>query len=53
MNRYGLMAQQHWARWLPARYAEIADPSPRLPQTRIATGLVTGTRAPGATRLMV
>jgi len=26
MNRYGLMAQQHWARWLPARYARIEDP---------------------------
>ncbi len=26
MNRYGLMAQQHWARWLPARYASIEDP---------------------------
>ncbi len=26
MNRYGLMAQQHWARWLPARYATIEDP---------------------------
>jgi hypothetical protein len=26
MNRYGLMAQQHWARWLPARYARIGDP---------------------------
>ena len=26
MNRYGLMAQQHWARWLPSRYATIADP---------------------------
>jgi hypothetical protein len=26
MNRYGLMAQKHWARWLPARYAAIEDP---------------------------
>jgi hypothetical protein len=26
MNRYGLMAQKHWARWLPARYAQIEDP---------------------------
>ena len=26
MNRYGLMAQKHWARWLPARYALIEDP---------------------------
>jgi len=26
MNRYGLMAQTHWARWLPARYAAIEDP---------------------------
>jgi hypothetical protein len=25
MNRYGLMAQKHWARWLPARYARIED----------------------------
>ena len=27
MNRYGLMAQKHWARWLPARYASIEDPA--------------------------
>ena len=26
MNRYGLMAQRHWARWLPQRYAMISDP---------------------------
>jgi hypothetical protein len=26
MNRYGLMARQHWARWLPGRYALIEDP---------------------------
>jgi hypothetical protein len=26
MNRYGLMAQKYWARWLPARYAQIEDP---------------------------
>src|SRR6266480_4266616 len=26
MNRYGAMAQAHWARWLPQRYATIADP---------------------------
>jgi hypothetical protein len=26
MNRYGLMAQRHWERWLPARYAAIEDP---------------------------
>jgi hypothetical protein len=26
MNRYGLMAQQHWFRWLPARYAAIENP---------------------------
>jgi len=26
MNRYGLMAQRHWARWLPTRYASIKDP---------------------------
>jgi hypothetical protein len=25
MNRYGLMAQRHWARWLPQRYATIQD----------------------------
>jgi len=25
MNRYGLMAQKHWARWLPDRYAQIED----------------------------
>jgi len=27
MNRYGLMAQKHWARWLPGRYARIEDPA--------------------------
>lgn len=27
MNRYGLMAQQHWVRWLPVRYASIEDPA--------------------------
>ena len=27
MNRYGLMAQQHWARWLPTRYRQISDPN--------------------------
>ena len=26
MNRYGLMAQRHWERWLPGRYAAIEDP---------------------------
>lgn len=26
MNRYGLMARNHWARWLPSRFAAIADP---------------------------
>ena len=26
MNRYGLMAQRHWERWLPSRYAAIEDP---------------------------
>jgi hypothetical protein len=26
MNRYGLMARNHWARWLPRRYAQIEDP---------------------------
>jgi hypothetical protein len=26
MNRYGAMAQSHWARWLPQRYAAIKDP---------------------------
>jgi hypothetical protein len=26
MNRYGLMARKHWARWLPGRYARIEDP---------------------------
>jgi hypothetical protein len=26
MNRYGAMAQSHWARWLPQRYATIKDP---------------------------
>jgi hypothetical protein len=26
MNQYGTMAQRHWARWLPERYAAIQDP---------------------------
>jgi hypothetical protein len=26
MNRYGLIAQRHWARWLPRQYAAISDP---------------------------
>ncbi len=26
MNRYGLMAQRHWAQWLPQRYAMISEP---------------------------
>ena len=26
MNYYGEMAREHWARWLPTRYAEIPDP---------------------------
>jgi len=26
MNRYGLMARNHWARWLPSRYAAITNP---------------------------
>jgi len=26
VNRYGLMAQRHWAQWLPQRYATISDP---------------------------
>jgi hypothetical protein len=26
MNRYGAMAQAHWARWLPQQYATISDP---------------------------
>jgi hypothetical protein len=26
VNRYGAMARQHWARWLPARYAAIENP---------------------------
>lgn len=26
VNRYGVMAQEHWARWLPGRYAAISDP---------------------------
>ncbi|MGI8447363.1 MAG: hypothetical protein ACR2MP_09330 [Streptosporangiaceae bacterium] len=25
MNYYGEMAREHWARWLPARYAAIPD----------------------------
>ncbi len=26
MNRYGQLAQEHWRRWLPIRYAAIPDP---------------------------
>jgi hypothetical protein len=26
MNRYGVIAQRHWARWLPRQYATISDP---------------------------
>lgn len=26
MNRYGVIAQRHWARWLPRHYAAISDP---------------------------
>jgi hypothetical protein len=26
MNQYGTMARDHWARWLPGRYAHITDP---------------------------
>ena len=26
MNRYGLMAQRHWAQWLPQRYATLSEP---------------------------
>lgn len=25
MNRYGVIAQRHWARWLPRQYAVISD----------------------------
>lgn len=26
MNRYGQLAQEHWLRWLPTRYAAIPNP---------------------------
>lgn len=26
MNKYGTIAQRHWMRWCPARYAAITDP---------------------------
>jgi len=26
VNRYGVIAQRHWARWLPRQYAAISDP---------------------------
>jgi hypothetical protein len=26
MNRYGVIAQRHWARWLPRQYAAISNP---------------------------
>jgi hypothetical protein len=27
MNHYGMMARQHWARWLPRRYSQIQNPN--------------------------
>jgi len=27
MNHYGSMAQRHWARWLPGRFAMIENPN--------------------------
>ena len=26
VNRYGVIAQRHWARWLPRQYAAISNP---------------------------
>ncbi len=26
VNRYGVIAQRHWGRWLPKQYAAISDP---------------------------
>ena len=26
VNQYGVIAQRHWARWLPRQYAAIGDP---------------------------
>jgi hypothetical protein len=26
VNRYGVIARRHWARWLPRQYAAIGDP---------------------------
>jgi hypothetical protein len=26
VNRYGVIAQRHWARWLPRQYIAISDP---------------------------
>ena len=26
MNKYALMAQRHWAQWLPQRYATLSEP---------------------------
>jgi len=26
VNQYGVMAQNHWRRWLPQRYSRIPDP---------------------------
>jgi hypothetical protein len=26
VNRYGVIAQRHWTRWLPRQYAAISDP---------------------------
>jgi hypothetical protein len=33
MNRYGLIAQRHWARWLPRQYAAINDLGSFLPRS--------------------
>ena len=34
MNHYGEIARNHWARWLPARYAQIQDPEAFAEQWR-------------------
>ena len=58
MNRYGLMAQKHWVRWLPARYAQIEDPGSFFSElgdadsgTDRPPGAATGRRRPARRRL--
>ena len=38
MNRYGVIARRHWARWLPRQYAAISNPVPRLTSPVLGEG---------------